>query len=420
MVVGAGPLHKIKAVVFGLRNLIIRENADGTRGDGDEVAIREFGRLIRFFRKRGITPVMFANHAWTKGKTEMDALLKNEWGEFTSLFAHRDGLPLKPSPEAMAAVLERIGVSADETLYIGNTRDDMVTAVNGKVLFLNGTWITDAVDYGFKFKTVGEIAKFIDVFCHRAHSWNFSIEDGDLRFYALAPFSTYFEQYRRYSAEARSLAKAGWGDPEFWGRYLCSTMLISGIHKDVSYACPYPSSTAGEWQDRISESITAFAKCFRITYIPDLLVRHETAPRSHENRDSASHLRQLNTIQLNPKPLNTKSGAPYVGFPLKSGKTVLVVDDICTSGYSLEAARTYIQKTGARVILISWLKTITKPYEQITASKAFNPRRPTKWLASDIRRTTWPYSKTITDEQAWGELDEKLTLYKTWDWPKGC
>ena len=415
-------MHRIKAVVFGLRNLIIRENADGTRGDGDEVAIREFGRLMRFFRKRGITPVMFANHAWTKGKTGMDALLKKEWGEFTSLFSDRDGLPAKPSPEAMAAVLQRIGVSAEETLYIGNKRDDMVTAVNGKVLFLNGTWINDTIDYGFKFSSVHDIAKFIDVFCVREHSWHFAIERDDLRFYALAPFATYdiYAQYKGYSEEARALAKNGYGDAEFWGRYLCATMLLGGIHSEAKYACPYPSSGAGKWQDRIKESIIPFTKCFRISYVPDLLTRHTTAPKSHENRSTANHLRQLNTIQLNPKPLNTKSGEPYKSFPIGDGKTVIVVDDICTSGYSLEAARAYIEETGAKVILISWLKTVTKPYERISVSKTFNPRRATKWTAVDFTETEVPYRKAITDDEACVELGNKLKLYKTWDWPPGC
>jgi hypothetical protein len=414
-------VNKIKAVVFGLRNLVIRENADGTRGDVDMGAVREFGRLVKFLRLRDIKVVMFANHAWSSGEIAVDAELKREWGDFTAFFAHRDGLPLKPSPEAMAAVLEKIGVSAAETLYIGNTRDDMVTAVNGKVLFLNGVWMNDTIDYGFKFQTVRDVAKFIDIFCVRDHAWHFAIERENFRFYALAPFATYdmYAQYKGYSEEARALAKNGYGDAEFWGRYLCATMLLSGIYTEAKYACPYPSSTAGMWQDRIKDSIVSFAKCFRISYVPDLLVRHTTAPKSHENRATANHLRQLNTIQLNPKPLNTKSGEAYKAFPIGTGKTVMVVDDICTAGYSLEAARAYIERTGAKVILVSWLKTVTKPYEVLSHSKVFNPRKPNSWTGDELRQEFVPYSRTITDDEACVELGQKLKQYKTWNWPPG-
>ena len=74
---------------------------------------------------------------------------------------------------------------------------------------------------------------------------------------------------------------------------------------------------------------------------------------------------QLRTIKLNPTPLRGVNGAPYKATPVKTGKTVLLVDDICTEGNSFEAGRTFIRATGADTICLSWLKTINTNYHAI-------------------------------------------------------
>lgn len=160
-------------------------------------------------------------------------------------FARRDGLPLKPTKEAIPALLKKIDCTPSEALYIGNSEQDMRAAVNGGVLFLNGTWLKDACSYGFKFSTVKDVARFIDIFCVRQHDWEFKLQTrSGLRYFALAPFSTMKQQYEEYSESARSLAKSGIGDPIFWGRYLCASMFISELHTEIDYACPFPSHTA--------------------------------------------------------------------------------------------------------------------------------------------------------------------------------
>ena len=55
----------------------------------------------------------------------------------------------------------------------------------------------------------------------------------------------------------------------------------------------------------------------------------------------------------------------YVQSPLRPGRFVLVVDDFCTQGNSFEAARAYVERTGARAICLGWLKTINTDYLKI-------------------------------------------------------
>jgi hypothetical protein len=323
---------------------------------------------------------------------------------------------------AMPALLNYLQCAPNEVLYIGNHERDMRAAVNGGVLFLNGTWYGENINYGFKFSTPKDIAKFIDIFCVRTHDWHFAVKDGNLEYYSLAPFSTMFPKYESYSADARNTAKHGTGHAEFWGRYLCATMFLTGLYEKIKIVAPFPSHTANKWNDPLQDSLKTFAQCFRITYIPDLIVRHTTSPKAQHNAATMNHRIHLNTIRLNQTPIRSvTTGSTYVKSPLNQEKTVLIVDDICTQGFSMEAARVYIERTGAKVVLLSWLKTINRPFQQIasTGNYRFDPYVPTNWDSANLSAKPHPYHATMSDEEAYKELGEKFDSYKTWDWPSG-
>src|SRR5262249_34645580 len=126
-------------------------------------------------------------------------------------------------------------------------------------------------------------------------------------------------------------------DGDFWAKYLCTSMYFSGLYQSVNYVAPYPKHVRGDYPELLVEPMTAFWKCFRKNYLSDLIVRHADAPESKRNRDTATHAQQLNTIHLRPDPLKIGEER-YKRSPLSAGKTVMVVDDICTQGFSFEAA----------------------------------------------------------------------------------
>ena len=61
-------------------------------------------------------------------------------------------------------------------------------------------------------------------------------------------------------------------------------------------------------------------------------------------------------------------GPPYKRNPISKGKTILLVDDFCTQGNSFEAGRAFIEKTGANVICLGWLKTINRDYVAVAGT----------------------------------------------------
>src|SRR5207248_11735981 len=99
--------------------------------------------------------------------------------------------------------------------------------------------------------------------------------------------------------------------------------------------------------------------------VPDLLTRHTAAARSQLYPDVAGHLAQLRTVSLNPYPTK-RADRKYSASPLKSGKTVLVLDDLCDRGRSFEAARAYLSRVGWNAICVSLFKSPEHGYEAVT------------------------------------------------------
>lgn len=107
---------------------------------------------------------------------------------------------------------------------------DFHTAVNGNILFVNATSKTKVVEYGFQFDQPNEVTQFIDNFCLKRHPWHFVIST-PIRFYSLAPFSTYKEEYERYSRAARTAAKEDTPLKKFFLQHLTSSIYLEGLGK---------------------------------------------------------------------------------------------------------------------------------------------------------------------------------------------
>lgn len=61
-------------------------------------------------------------------------------------FGGRDGVPLKPAPDAVNALMAQFDASPAECLYIGDTATDMETAANAGVFSIGAEWGFRSVD----------------------------------------------------------------------------------------------------------------------------------------------------------------------------------------------------------------------------------------------------------------------------------
>ena len=63
-----------------------------------------------------------------------------EEGTFSRVYGQREGVPRKPDPAAVHMILEELGVSAQECLYIGDSDVDMKTGCAAGADAVGVTW----------------------------------------------------------------------------------------------------------------------------------------------------------------------------------------------------------------------------------------------------------------------------------------
>jgi len=59
---------------------------------------------------------------------------------FAAVSGARENYPLKPSPEAVKPILEKLGVLPENTLMVGDSDVDMITAVNAGLIAVGVSW----------------------------------------------------------------------------------------------------------------------------------------------------------------------------------------------------------------------------------------------------------------------------------------
>ena len=59
---------------------------------------------------------------------------------FDALQGQQEGIPRKPSPEGIYAILEKLGVSKEECLYVGDSEVDLQTAANVPMPCISVLW----------------------------------------------------------------------------------------------------------------------------------------------------------------------------------------------------------------------------------------------------------------------------------------
>lgn len=416
----------LKGAIFSLHDVLAKQ------GGVDAALLAETFRLLRYLKKRGVEPVFVSNKQWTvtysnTGVTKsFKDVLEAELGPVGYYIGGTDGMPYKPKAAATDFILEKQGWNRREVVFIGNSDIDMRTASTGQLMFLNAIWHGTANPYGFQFFSPLDIARFLDCLCLGLHDWFWAINDGPLRVYAMAPFSTLSSQYLQahaYSASARATSKYGMGDSTFWGRLLAARVYFSGLVDEIDYITAYPGHAPDSKPTVIADALNILGGSLRKSYLPDLLIRHDKAQKSQAARiagKSVDVVNQLTTILLNASPQRGMTGNAYRSMPVRSGKTVLLVDDFCTEGHSFEAGRAFINAMGAATICLSWLKTIKTDYRAISPPITIaNPYQPTGPGPTPSTKT-YSYHAAIVSQAAQIDLAEVHDRYFKWAWPADC
>jgi phosphoglycolate phosphatase len=97
--------------------------------------------MLRRLREQGTILAVLSNKPDTAVKLAVEHFFS---GVFTSVLGARDGIPLKPDPMALFNMLDSLGISPDETAYIGDSEPDVLIAKAASV------GLPIAVSWGFR------------------------------------------------------------------------------------------------------------------------------------------------------------------------------------------------------------------------------------------------------------------------------
>ncbi len=92
---------------------------------------------------------------------------------------------------------------------------------------------------------------------------------------------------------------------------------------------------------------------------------------------------------------------------------MLVVDDICTNGRSMDCARAYIEAAGGQALSFAWLKTINSSYLRMNPVPVLKPFQ-SNAIAQEPAASAYSYSDAIEDQEAPAEISLLLDKYKAW------
>ena len=94
-------------------------------------------QLLKTLKQKGIKTAVVTNKAHISAKPLMDEVFPDL---FDAVIGQKEGVPTKPDPTSVFAVLKKLGVSADECLYLGDSGVDMQTAKNAGIFGIGVLW----------------------------------------------------------------------------------------------------------------------------------------------------------------------------------------------------------------------------------------------------------------------------------------
>ena len=419
-------MHRLKGIIFSLRGVLLKS------GTVDKRKQDEIVKLLKYLISVGIKPALVSNTPWeltrqNGEKIPFQTYLSELCGCELAYYQKGMNIISKQNSESMNKILGDHGWKRSEVIYIGNTHHDVIAASSGRFPFINADWHSRGSIYGFKFSSPKDVARFIDCCYLIPKDWFWGLNINGLRVYSIAPLaehSRYYPSGAIYSSDAKSVVKGGTGQTRFWGLLMAARIHLSGIGDEANYYAPYPGHRVNSQKATLMNAIKILSGPLRAKYIHDLIDRHSDAEKSQKIRIEKRNptiQNQLNTIRLNPNPTkNEHDQEKYKKFPSIKGKTVLVVDDICTEGYSLETARAFLEAADAKVILVSWLKTPGGSHYHAIKALEVPIGSPTKeYTAGECGMRIHQIDSGIINADADKQIAEAYEKYQDWDWPTG-
>jgi len=254
----------------------------------------------------------------------------------------------KGSPIWVEKTVEKLGLAKNELAWFGDSKWDMLSAVNAKIIYFNADWSNPDYPYGISITTPGRFAVILREFFNKDMNWfwELSTQDANSRpFIIRAIMDASGAGIQSLRSDLLNFLKYG-GNPsvgpfkvrDFIMLHLIGSIYAEGLFFGTDTWTIYPGHVGGP-NKAISPFILLAARLFRERYIEDLLIRHTPSADSGQTRSgglSVGFSNQINTVCLNRQHQSRIEG-----------KNIIVVDDFTTYGWSFECARNLLYEAGA-------------------------------------------------------------------------
>lgn len=356
----------LRAVIFDYKTL--------TGLDSDTAA--DAGRLLEQLADWGIGWILFTS----------DPLSGSQQAELADYPPPADhiqradipGRKARGSQDWIDVAADRLDLARHELLYVGQTEWDWYTAVNAGVLYLHALW---SGPQPVKVKAIvadypADVADFIADFLPEEPIWYNRIDQGRWTLRSLLPAGAslksstgpftlqqvfkYDRKYRVGAYDARDLLVLT----------ALTFLYLEGLVPARSYICIYPSSTPGRVSEQLADFLKNAASLFGGYYREDLLIRGNAAPDTSVERDKANRGLPAKAVSIVTQATTVHVNPAYRDRNTLGGRTVVVVDDFTTRGFSLEWARILLEAAGAEDVVMVALGKYG------TTHTRFEPRHP--------------------------------------------
>ena len=95
-------------------------------------------KLLTELKDRGIKLAVLSNKIQSGVEANINKIIGRD--VFDLIYGERTGVPRKPDPTALNLLMEELGVSNNEVLYVGDTATDMLTAEAADCLSVGALW----------------------------------------------------------------------------------------------------------------------------------------------------------------------------------------------------------------------------------------------------------------------------------------
>lgn len=95
-------------------------------------------KLLEALKQMGIKSVVLSNKSQLGVEKNINGIFGA--GVFDLIYGERDSIPKKPDPTSLNMIIEELGLSKSEILYVGDTATDMQTALRAGVTSIGVLW----------------------------------------------------------------------------------------------------------------------------------------------------------------------------------------------------------------------------------------------------------------------------------------